>query len=56
MVVRLDRADHVELRRIAFERRMPMSEIVRRAVHALVSSGEEQDFLLNPPDHTIGGE
>ena len=48
MTLRLPREDHEALRRISFDRRMPINEIVRRAVHGLVSSVEDQDFLLNP--------
>lgn len=55
ITLRLDREDHEALRHIAFERRMPISEIVRRAVHGLVSSVEDQDFLLDA-DSTEGQE
>lgn len=50
MMVRLDAEDHALLRRIAFDRRLSMNEIVRRAVHSVVSAPEEQDFLLAPAD------
>lgn len=59
MVVRLDRSDHEALRRLSFDRRMPMSELVRRAVHVLVSRADEQAFLLDEgtrPDHMNGSE
>ena len=50
MTLRLPAEDREQLRRISFERRMPINEIVRRAVHALVSSTEEQEFLLDDID------
>ena len=50
MTLRLPAEDHEQLRRISFERRTPINEIVRRAVHALVSSIEEQGFLLDGID------
>lgn len=50
MTLRLPAEDHEQLRRISFERRTPINEIVRRAVHALVSSAEEQGFLLDDID------
>ena len=50
LTLRLPAEDHEQLRRISFERCTPINEIVRRAVHALVSSTEEQGFLLDDID------
>lgn len=46
MSIRFDPEDHEQLRLLAFELRVPMNEIVRRAVHAVISNPEEQHFLL----------
>ncbi len=55
MTLRIPREDHEQLRRISFERRMPINELVRRAVHALLSSEEEQAFLLGEDGSTGHG-
>lgn len=48
LTLRLDVEDHEVLRRLSFGYRLPISEVIRRAVHAMVSSAEEQAFLLAP--------
>ena len=50
LTLRLDETDHEELRRLSFEYRIPISEILRRAVHSLLSSDDERDFLLSEAD------
>lgn len=46
MTLRIDRGDHELLRQLSFEYRLPISEIIRRATHLLLSSPTDQGFLL----------